>query len=145
MSWDLRTLRSLPKLYNFLAPKVGSLGFSNAKIRESGFGIPSQVTAAEGIEWVESMFTFETATGRGEGVLRLTPDSQGNWKAWVLYTSLQEIKGHEWAFGKRRPHGGKNTIEGDMAKGNWAERRVRKKDFLDEEPTCLIIGAGENV
>jgi hypothetical protein len=81
--------------------------------------------------------------GTGEGVLRLTPDPQGNWKCYVLYTSLQELTGHEWAMGKRRPHGGKNTIEGDMAKGNWAERRARKKEFLDEEPICLVIGAGK--
>jgi hypothetical protein len=121
------------------------LGFTNASIRKSGFGTPRQASVAEGIDWIESFFTFETAAGKGEGVLRLTPDAQGSWKGYVLYTSLQEIKGHEWLVGKNRPHGGKNTLEGDMAKGNWAERRARKKEFLDEEPVCLIIGAGELV
>lgn len=142
LSWDLRTLHTLPKLYDFLSPKSSELGFSNAKVREKGFGTPNQAAVAEGMEWVESFFTFETKVGRGEGVLRLTPDSQGRWKCYVLYTALQEIKEHEWAMGKKRPHGGKNTLEGDMKKGNWAERRVRKKDFLDEEPTVLVIGAG---
>lgn len=144
LSWDLRTIHTIFKLKEFLSPKLDTLGFCDAKVRKTGFGSPNQASVADGIEWVESFFAFETAVGTGQGVLRLTPDSVGTWKCYVVYTSLQEIKGHEWALGKRRPHGGKNTIEGDMAKGNWAERRLRAKDFLDEEPTCLIIGAGES-
>jgi hypothetical protein len=143
LSWDLRTIHTLGDLYNFLSPKTATLEFSNAKLRTTGFGTPNLVAVTDSISWVESFITFETATGRGEGVLRLTPDAMGNWKCYVLYTSLGEIKGHEWAMGKRRPHGGKNTIEGDMKHGNWAERRARKREFLDEEPVCLVIGAGK--
>jgi hypothetical protein len=142
LSWDIRTIHTLGKLFEFLGPKINSLGFRDTTIRKSGFGTPSLAAVAPGISWVESFFTFSTAVGTGEGVLRLTPDSQGDWKCYVLYTSLQELTGHEWAMGKRRPHGGKNTIEGDMAKGNWAERRARQKEFLDEEPVCLVVGAG---
>jgi len=46
-------------------------------------------------------------------------------------------------MGERRPHGGKNTLEGGIVKGNWAERRARAREFMDEEPVCLVVGAGQ--
>ncbi len=42
--------------------------------------------------------TFETATGRCSGLLRLTGD-QG---AWTLLTTLDELKGYEEPLSKRR-------------------------------------------
>jgi hypothetical protein len=67
-----------------------------------GVVTPNQVAVAEGMEWVESSFTFKTKVGRVEGVLRLTPDSRGTWKCYVSYTSLPEITGHELLENGRR-------------------------------------------
>jgi len=142
LSWDYHTLHSLPKVKSFLQTRLSKVGFQGFKLREQGSFTPSQTAVTENLQWVESIFTFETAIGRGQGVLRLTSDIEGTWKAYVVYTSLQELKGHEWATGAKRPHGGKNTLEGGIIKGNWFERRQRQREFLEEEPTCLIIGAG---
>jgi len=60
----------------------------------------------------------------------------------MVYTALYDIKGHEEAAGQNRPHGGKNQLEGGIIKGNWFERRERAKDFMDDEPTVLVVGAG---
>src|SRR5262245_46662628 len=49
---------------------------------------PRQVRRA-GIDSLEAIFTFETAAGRGRGVVRLTPDADGNTlRAWTLLTAL---------------------------------------------------------
>ena len=67
---------------------------------------PRQVTRA-GTEAIEAIFRFETAQGRGSGVLRLTPDADDGdtLKAWTLLTALDELKGHEEQVGRARPHG----------------------------------------
>ena len=142
ISWDYHTVHGLAKIASFLQHRLSDIGFANLKLREQGAFTPNQVTVTKEIGWIESIFDFDTAIGVGRGILRLTADADGNWKAYTIYTSLQELKGHEWNLAKRRPHGGKNTLEGGIIKGNWYERRQREKDFLDEEPTCLIIGAG---
>ena len=61
----------------------------------------------------------------------------------MIYTALQELKGFEEKAFSRRPHGENNSLLGGAVKGNWLERRQRQLEFLDEEPTVLIVGAGE--
>src|SRR5215216_2719678 len=56
-----------------------------------------------GIDVIEALFDFETAIGRGSGVLRLPVDNPS--QAWVLSTSLEELKGFEERTGARRPTG----------------------------------------
>ena len=67
---------------------------------------PRRVTRA-GTEAIEAIFRFETAEGRGSGVVRLVPDAADGDapKAWTLLTALDEIKGHEERLGRARPHG----------------------------------------
>ncbi len=86
---------------------VSELNAHAARARPSGFKIdprrtaPRRVTRA-GTAAIEAIFCFETAEGRGSGVVRLIPDAEeGNTlKAWTLLTALDEIKGHEE---QRRP------------------------------------------
>lgn len=142
LTWDYRTIRGEPKITEFFSMNIG-VGLSNLKLQEEGNAFaPSLQTPLEGLEWVESMFHFETKTGRGKGFIRLAQGDDGIWKAHFISTSLQELKGHEEIAGDRRPHGGKNSLEGGIVKGNWQERRDREKEFLDAEPDVFIIGAG---
>src|SRR5215467_14895868 len=72
------------------------------RVRPTAFKIapgrtaPRYMTRA-GTECIEAIFTFETAEGRGSGVLRLTPDANcaTTLKAWTLLTALDELKGQE--------------------------------------------------
>src|SRR5262249_10288372 len=50
---------------------------------------PREVTRA-GTKTIEAIFSFATADGRGDGVLRLTPDGAGPLKCWTLLTALEE-------------------------------------------------------
>src|SRR2546421_7956539 len=65
--------------------------------RPSGFRVdpdrtaPRHVTRA-GTKCIEVIYRFETAEGRGSGVLRFSPDEDEP-RAWTLLTALDELKG----------------------------------------------------
>ena len=91
----------------------------------------------------EAIFTFETAEGRGNGVLRLTPDAgDGNTlKAWTLLTALDEIKGHEEEIQRSRPQ---DKIDpGDFRGPNWLDLRKVAAEYVDREPAVLVVGGGQ--
>lgn len=146
LSWDMRTLHGVAEITTFLIEtqkdKESCVRFGSMKLKETGSFTPSQTTITESLNWIESMFSFKTKLGHGQGVLRLTTDKAGNWKAYTFYTSLQELKDHEWITGSKRPYGANNALDGGIIEGNWFERREKERKFLDKEPSCLIIGAG---
>ena len=142
-SWDLRTIHGLDKLSAYFSDNLSLTAPYNFKLQDNGKFAPNVQSPIQGLEWVESMFSFETKVGRGKGMLRLVQGADGVWKGYMIYTALQELKGFEESSGERRPHGGNNSLVGGSMKGNWLERRQRQIEFLDEEPTVLIVGAGE--
>jgi len=91
-----------------------------------------------GIDVIEGIFSFETNISRGKGVVRLLPQSR---KAWVLMTSLRELKGHEEQIGMRRPSGSNWREFGGK---NWADKRKEEQAFEDRDPAVLIVGAGQS-
>jgi hypothetical protein len=141
-SWDIRTIHGLDKLSAYFSENLAQTAPYNLKLRESGKFAPSSGSPIEGLEWVESMFDFETKVGRGSGMIRLVQGADGVWKGYMIYTALQELKGFEENKGDRRPHGGNNSLIGGAIKGNWLERRERQKEFLDGEPDVFVVGAG---
>ncbi|KAL1648803.1 hypothetical protein SLS58_001983 [Diplodia intermedia] len=144
LSWDLRTVRGLDALKTYVGGAQPRSALRPTALAEGGNFAPCTKTPVEGLEWVESMFEWETEVGRGKGMLRLVPDG-GGWKAYMLYTALQELKGFEDRVGVRRPHGGNNSLVGGaMKNGNWTERRERQIEFLDEEPQVVCVGAGQS-
>jgi hypothetical protein len=90
------------------------------------------------------MFSFETKVGTGKGMIRLVCLPNGAWVAHMIYTALQELHSAKEIAGYNRPHGGNNSLKGGAVEGNWYERRERQKEFLDEQPAVLIIGAGQS-
>jgi putative flavoprotein involved in K+ transport len=88
---------------------------------------------------IESIFEFETEAARGAGILRL-PVAQPE-KAWVMSTSLRELKGHEEPVGDRRPNDSGGRVFGGES---WAVRREREQRYDDREPAVLIVGGGHN-
>ncbi|EKG11237.1 Flavin-containing monooxygenase-like protein [Macrophomina phaseolina MS6] len=143
LGWDLRTVRGINSLHDYLSAAQPRLQLRPTALAESGHFVPSTKTPIEGLEWVESMFYWETSIGKGKGMLRLVQDENGAWKAYMLYTALQELKGFEERIGARRPHGGNNSLAGGVSQGNWLERRQRQLEFLDEEPQVVCVGAGQ--
>src|SRR5262245_57558564 len=104
---------------------------------------PRRVTRA-GTAAIEAMFRFETAVGRGSGVLRLTPasgDSGGNLRAWTLLTALDEMKGYEEHVGRSRPTG--QSYARDFRGPNWLDQRRSAAEYTDRDPAVLVVGGGQ--
>ena len=144
LSWDFHTLRGPAKITEILEPLVPKVKMHNVKMTETGKFAPNVQSPIQDLEWVESMFTFDTAVGSGKGMVRLVALPNGTYKAHMVYTALQELHDFKEAAWDRRPHGGNNSLKGGAIEGNWYERRQRQKEFLDEEPKVLIIGAGQS-
>lgn len=75
LDWDLHTLRGLPKIISFLSDRLSSLQLRSFKIVTDGQFAPSFSSPINGLRWIESMFTFESAVGRGRGMIRLAEDN----------------------------------------------------------------------
>ena len=101
---------------------------------------PPRIVRRLGIEVYEAIFRFETGTGRGYGVVRLPTAAPG--QAWVLMTSLDELKGHEERTGARRPSG--DAYSRNFGGLNWLEQRNKARAFGDRDPEVLVIGGGQN-
>ena len=92
-------------------------------------------------ECVFAYFKFETKVGRGRGIVNLTASdkSGAHWKAFTIYTCLQELKGYEERLRGRRPRGAENSET-----KNWLDKRKETESMEDAEPTVLVIGAGHS-
>lgn len=144
LDWDMRTAHGVAEIQYLLRKRQGQAQISNFRLQDQGQFKPHWEQVIDGLGWVSSMFFFETAFGTGTGMVRLTQaEGDTRWKAYAMYTSLQELKGAEEPLGKRRAYGTTESMPGGLAGGTWIERRARQKEFLDAEPTVLIVGAGK--
>lgn len=95
------------------------------------------------VKGVQSFLTVDTDVGRGRGLVRLVqdPEDGGKWKAFTLFTVLQELKGFEEHIDARRPTGVEHGTK--QGRKNWKDKRHAEVSCEDGlEPTVLIIGTG---
>ncbi|HYI30853.1 MAG TPA: NAD(P)/FAD-dependent oxidoreductase [Bradyrhizobium sp.] len=142
LSWTLQTINGRDAILKTLtsqAPEAAPSSFAIDPDRAA----PRQVTRA-GTSSIEAIFRFETALGRGDGILRLIPDAgDGNrLKAWTLLTALQELKGFEEQLGVARPRG--SAYSRDFRGPNWLDLRKTSAEYADRDPTVLVIGGGQS-
>jgi hypothetical protein len=138
LSWDFHCLQGPEKIYSLLnESKEGARIRSVDLDTSTGLRSPSIRTLGEA-HVVRSFLTIETDVGNGKGIVHLANEN-GKWKAFILFSFLEELKGHEEATGKRRPNG---VDHGEHnSRKNWQDRRNEEEEFDgDEEPTALIIG-----
>jgi len=141
LTWRIETLEGRDAILKELTAHVvraKPTGFRIARGRTA----PRCVTRA-GTNAVEAIFTFETAQGRGSGVLRLIPDAgdHGTLKAWTLLTALDELKGHEERHGRARPQG--KAYSRDFRGPNWLDMRKTAAAYADRDPDVLVVGGGQ--
>ncbi|HKU95606.1 MAG TPA: NAD(P)/FAD-dependent oxidoreductase, partial [Vineibacter sp.] len=85
---------------------------------------------------------FETISGHGSGIVRLTPDAaDGSLKAWTLLTTLEALKGHEERLATARPRG--QSYARDFRGPNWLDQRRAAAAYADHDPTVLVVGGGQ--
>ncbi|CCG03643.1 flavin-containing monooxygenase [Blastococcus saxobsidens] len=106
----------------------------------SSFALAEPPEEADGV--TTGWFTFETAVGRGRGLLRLV-EEDGAPKAWTFLTTVHELKGFEEPRGPARPMG---AVHGaDKHRRTWLERRQQEEAELGVgiHPEVLVIGGGQ--
>ncbi|MHC4045275.1 flavin-containing monooxygenase [Bradyrhizobium sp. 23AC] len=141
LSWNLQTIagrETIAQALTALAPKAAPTSFKIAPNRAP----PRWVTRA-GTNNIEAIFDFETATGRGSGIVRLVPDGADGdrLKAWTLLTALDELKGFEEQLGTSRPRG--QAYSRDFRGPNWLDLRNASRDYADRDPAVLVVGGGQ--
>ena len=97
-----------------------------------------------GTNSIEAIFKFETAVGRGHGILRLIPDTaDGNRpKAWTLLTALEELKGFEEEQGSDAA--ARTGLFARFPRAELARPSARRAtDYADRDPTVLVVGGGQ--
>ncbi|MBR0670655.1 FAD-dependent oxidoreductase [Neoroseomonas soli] len=137
-TWNLRTASGAGEIGDLLAgclPRMQPRAVALAAQRTP----PRRVTRA-GTEAIEAIFTFETAVGPCNGVVRLVNEG-GEHRAWTLTTSLDEIRGHE------DPANGKRWQDVDWKRNfggeNWLDRRKKAAAYADHDPAVLVVGAAQ--
>lgn len=106
----------------------------------SGFGTEEPAAEADGV--VTAWIRFETAVGRGRGLLRLK-EEDGEDRAWTLLTTMYELKGHEEPRGTHRPMGAEHGA--NKQRTTWKERRQQESESLGSttQPYVLVVGGGQ--
>jgi cation diffusion facilitator CzcD-associated flavoprotein CzcO len=142
LSWNIQTVNGADAILRELkthARRAAPSGFAIDPDRRA----PRKVMRA-GTNAIEAIFKFETAVGRGSGIIRLIPDpADGNTpKAWTLLTELSELKGFEEQLGTARPRG--NAYSRDFRGPNWLDLRKASVGYADRDPTVLVIGGGQS-
>ena len=142
LSWNIQTINGAEAILNALKADAGRAAPSGFRI-DPDRAAPRKVTRA-GTSTIEAIFKFETAQGRGNGILRLIPDAgDGNRpKAWTLLTALDELKGFEEQLGTSRPRG--QSYSRDFRGPNWLDLRKAAAEYADRDPAVLVIGGGQS-
>jgi cation diffusion facilitator CzcD-associated flavoprotein CzcO len=127
---------------------VRELSTHSRRASPVSFKIPSHRTAPRlasraGIGSIEAIFAFETADGRGSGVVRLKAEDESDStpRAWTLLTALDEIKGHEEQLGRSSPQG--KAYSRDFRGPNWFDIRRAAAGYANHDPAVLVVGGGQ--
>lgn len=139
-TWLITTVRGAENVATALssrAPQVRASGFRADRKRT-----PPRCVSRAGTETVEAFFVFETAQGRGDGIVRLVADTadEDRLKAWTLLTALEELAGFEEHVGQARPSG--DSYSRDFRGPNWLDLRKAAAAYEDRDPAVLIVGGG---
>jgi putative flavoprotein involved in K+ transport len=133
-TWDLRTLHGRDAMVAMLAERL-------APTAPTGFRLAEGTEPVVTDDLVEGFVEFETAVARCRGYLRLVRTGDGHPRAQTLLTAMEELIGGEPAAGPRRPKG---TTHGEhRGTANWLDERAARREYLDRDPSVLIVGAGQ--
>ncbi len=128
-TWNIKTVEGREQIADMLKATLES-------VKPSNWQVQGEASKDGGL--VEAWISFETATARGYGHLRLKDG-----KAWTLLTTMTELKGHEEPSGPRRNMGADHGPHANRK--NWLERRKEEELRLgyDEQPYVVIVGGGQ--
>lgn len=130
-TWNLKTVEGRDQVRDMLQSQLSTARPSNWRVADG-----EAATEADGV--LESWISFETAVGRGYGLVRFK-----NGLIWTLLTVLSELKGHEEKSGFTRPLGARHGQ--NVGAKTWKEEREEEERTLgyEKQPYTVIIGGGQ--
>ena len=130
-TWNLTTVENRDAVEDLLRNTMDRTDATNFRITDG-----EEPDEASGV--TTAWFRFETAVGRGSGLLRLNDEG-----AWTFLTTLDELKDHEENQGTSRPRGVEHGARKDRV--TWKERRAAEIDGLgkNRQPYVVVIGGGQ--
>ncbi|KAL8949250.1 MAG: hypothetical protein Q9222_004624 [Ikaeria aurantiellina] len=144
LTWNFHTFHGIPKVSDALKSRGKPCPLKKLSIDSSTANKKPAVCSIDfkgNLQGIRAFLTFDTNTGRGRGLVKLVQDVRdgGRWKAFTLFTTLEEIKGHEEPTYARRPNGVDHGAHAGRL--NWQERRRVEANCEGAfEPTVLVIG-----
>ncbi|KAF9449017.1 FAD/NAD(P)-binding domain-containing protein [Macrolepiota fuliginosa MF-IS2] len=133
--WDNRTLQGRDKIYQHISQGLISRSFSNFQIDTRQFLAPEQGQVGSSHEGILSGFLFETGVQWCQGYVQLTQESDGVWRAFVVYMAASDIKGREEA-GRELGHYCGHTV-------SWPTILGARRREIEANPHAIIIGGGQ--
>jgi putative flavoprotein involved in K+ transport len=139
LTGDLHTYCGVQQIHEAM---VAALGRTRVQGLSLDDGVPVRAVQRGGEAAIEAVFAFETAIGRGRGVVRLAPPVNGERpRALALLTALLALRGCEERIGNRRPSG---SEYGHRFGGpNWLDERMVKARYERTDPAVLVVGGGQ--
>ena len=132
-TWNLKTVEGREQVADLVSATA-------ERTAASGFATTEEPEEADGV--VTAWIAFETAVGRGMGLLRLT-EEDGEDRAWTLLTAMYELKGHEEPRGTHRPMGAEHGA--NKNRKTWKEKQQEEAESLGSttQPYVLVVGGGQ--
>ncbi|MDB4852304.1 NAD(P)/FAD-dependent oxidoreductase [Alphaproteobacteria bacterium] len=147
VTWQLNTMVGGDAIVAALRDNAARVGLSDVTLDDTAS--PPQWVNRAGTDAIEAFFRFETKAAIGRGIMRLCPttqpaeagDSGWQWRAWTLFTAIDQLKGHEEKLGRNRPTG--SSYSRDFRGPNWLDKRLAAQTYEDRDPAVLVIGGGQ--
>lgn len=130
LQWDFRTHSGRDRIVDAWRKALSQRSVSDVRLDEASVAVFDRKGYGAS---VEAFFTFTTKLGRCRGHLRLLKPTgdDGQWNGWTLFTSLEDIHGHEeLAGGNRRRRAAPQDADA-----------AQSRAFTDLD--VLVLGAGQ--
>lgn len=138
-TWRIQSESGAAAIEAALAPTL-------AGTQASAFHIPAHRSPPRrvrraGTACIEAIFAFQTKVGRANGVVRLVEEPDGEWRAWILLTTLEEL--HGYPDGRPRAVSDAEKYSRDFGGENWLDQRRKAQAYGDHDPAVLVVGGGQ--
>ncbi|KAL9032381.1 MAG: hypothetical protein Q9214_007994 [Letrouitia sp. 1 TL-2023] len=144
MSWDFRTVHGYDQITTYVEKVDTKDRIQDIGLFESPAHKLPQIVEFHNLHVIQAFLRVETQCGRGVGLVRLVPNPNDgdSWRAFTLFTTLEELKGYEESIHDRRPTG--LDYVSNNAILNWKDHILAQRSMESGHgPAVLILGAGQ--
>jgi hypothetical protein len=132
LTWDIACHNGSEAICKYLS--TSTAGFTEAKAEQPG-ALQPHLEDLGGLRFIQSGFSFKTNFGTGRGVLRLASVGVDQWKAWTVFTVLENLNEEE-GLGLQR------TREPEKQCSASSYGTLPSVIRNDDDLQVLVIGAG---